>query len=116
VADRETIERIAHNQSRFREANETIEATADRMRLADPIPFVCECPELGCTEIVHLSLDDYESVRANGRRFFVVPGHEAHSLESGADEVVGETAEFVLVDKIGLAGEIAEESFRDLAD
>jgi hypothetical protein len=116
VADRETIERIALNQSRFREVNEQIEATADRMNLPDPIPFVCECPEPTCTEIVRMSMDDYESVRTNGRRFFVVPGHQSTAVDSGAGEVVGETPEYVIVDKIGLAGELADSRFRDLAD
>jgi hypothetical protein len=115
-ADRETLERIAHNQSLFREANERIEATAERMRLPDPIPFVCECADPGCTEIVRLSLEDYEVVRSNDRRFFVVPGHEAMSLESGAGELVGGTADYTVVDKIGVAGDIAAARFRDLAD
>jgi hypothetical protein len=115
-SDRETLVRIAHNQSLFREANERIEATAEGMGLLDPIPFVCECADPGCTEIVRLSLDDYETVRTHGRRFFVVPGHQVLSLQHGAGEVVGETPEFVLVDKIGVAGEVAEERFRDLAE
>jgi hypothetical protein len=118
MSEQQTVERIAENQSRFREANEQIEATADRMHLLGPVPFVCECPEPSCTEIVRMTLDDYEGVRQHERRFFVVPGHQEKSVSSGAGEVVGydESGDFVLVDKIGVAGEIAEERYRDLAE
>ena len=118
MASRETLERIAENQSRFREANERIEQTADSMGLVGPIPFVCECPTPACTELVRIPLSDYESVRANDRRFFVLPGHEKAAVQSGAGEVAGEDANghYLLVDSIGLAGEIAAERYRDLAD
>jgi hypothetical protein len=118
MASRETLERIAENQSRFREANERIEQTAESMQLVGPIPFVCECPTPGCTELVRISLVDYESIRANERRFFVVPGHEEVAVANDAGVVTGEAedARYVLVDKVGLAGEIAAERYRDLAD
>jgi hypothetical protein len=34
-------ERIALNQSTFREANERIEGAADKMALVGPVPFIC---------------------------------------------------------------------------
>src|SRR4051794_27210784 len=37
-----TQERIALNESAFREANERIEAAADKMALEGPAPFICE--------------------------------------------------------------------------
>ena len=55
-------ERIALNQSTFRRANEKIELAADKMQLIGPVPFICECADRTCTEIVRLSLDEYESV------------------------------------------------------
>ena len=118
MADDQTLERIAQNQSRFREVNEQIEATADRMRMTGAIPFVCECPRPTCTEIVRMSLEEYEEVRQYDRRFFVVPGHQDVALTSGAGVVTGhdQDGRFVLVDKIGVAGEIAEERYRDLAE
>jgi hypothetical protein len=118
MASRETLERIAENQSRFREANERIEQTADSMHLVGPIPFVCECPTPACTDLVRMTMSEYEGIRANERRFFVVPGHEEASVSNNAGVVAGEAedARYVLVDKIGLAGEIAAERYRDLAD
>jgi hypothetical protein len=47
---------------RFREANERIEATAYNTRLLGPVPFICECANPDCTEIVRLELDEYEAV------------------------------------------------------
>lgn len=117
MAERETLERIAENQSRFREANERIEQTADSMHLVGPVPFVCECPMAGCTELVRMTLSEYESIRANDRRFFVVPGHEEPSVSTGAGVVAGEEGDrYRIVDKVGIAGEIAADRYRDLAD
>jgi hypothetical protein len=39
-----TAERVAENQSRFREANEQIELAAERVPLLVTVPFLCECP------------------------------------------------------------------------
>lgn len=109
-------QRIALNQSAFREANERIEATADQMALLGPVPFICECADPNCTEIVSLSLIDYENVRQYPTRFFNYPSHEATSVEAGAGVVVGHLSGCVLVDKVGVAGAIAAEEYRDLAN
>jgi hypothetical protein len=111
-----TEERVAENQATFREANERIEAAADDMGLFEPVPFICECAARDCTEIVRLTLAEYEDVRAKPRRFFNVPGHEALSVEAGAGVVVESTPRYVLVDKVGVAGEIAAERYQELAD
>jgi hypothetical protein len=64
-----------------------------------------------------MSLTEYETVRANDRRFFVVPGHEQVAVVSGAGEVTGGAdGRYLLVEKVGLAGEIASDRYRDLAD
>jgi hypothetical protein len=55
-------------------------------------------------------------VRSRPQRFFNVPGHETTSVEAGAGVVVERTPGYVLVDKIGVAGEISRERFRELAD
>lgn len=107
--------RIAENQSRFREANEQIEASADRMHLVDLVPFICECPRERCTEIVRLTLDEYEGIRQSATRFMCVPGHEDVSVEAGSAVVTGGVKDrFVAVDKIGTAGEIATRRYEEL--
>jgi hypothetical protein len=107
-----TQERIGVNQSRFREANERIELAADNMELVGPIPFICECADESCTEIVRMSFDSYEEARQNGRLFFCAPGHEALAVEAGAAQVVGDRDDYVLVEKVGVAGDVAECEYR----
>jgi hypothetical protein len=104
-----TPERIALNQIAFRQANEQIEAAADRMGLIGRVPFICECADPSCTEIVRLSNEAYEEVRQHPRRFFTAPGHQTIAVEAGAATLVEEHKTNVIVEKIGVAGEIAEQ-------
>ena len=109
-----TQERIGINQSRFREANERIELTADEMGLVGPVPFICECAQIRCVEIVRLSIEGYEEVRHDPRLFFTTPGHEQIAVNAAAGVVVGRGDGYVLVEKIGVAGEVAEANYRDI--
>jgi hypothetical protein len=94
-------ERLARNEATFRRINEAIDA--GRQTRDGFVSFVCECSQLGCNDIVELTLREYEEVRARSRRFFVVRGHEGR-----AEEVVDSRAHFLIVAKVGAAGEIAE--------
>ena len=98
-------ERVGRNNAIFRQANERIEAVAAHAHL-DLVPFICECAEESCTEIVPLSLREYERIRADGRRFLNVPGHETRE---GWAEVVERGERHVVVEKLGEAADIAEE-------
>jgi hypothetical protein len=103
-----TSERIAANESAFRDANERIEEAADLMADLDAIPLICECARTTCTEIARLTRAEYEHVRRRGDTFWVVPGHEA--TEAGGVEVarVAERHErFVVMQKVGEAGAVA---------
>jgi hypothetical protein len=78
-----TAERIARNEDAFRHANERIASAAHEMdEDFEPLPVICECAALGCTEIARVTLAEYEEVRASGRTFLVVPGHEI-TVEEG---------------------------------
>jgi hypothetical protein len=55
-----------------------------------------------------VSLDVYESVRANPRRFIVKPGHERRELERVVDARDG----YLVVEKVGDAGAVAERAAR----
>jgi hypothetical protein len=103
-----TQARIAENQATFRTANERIEASAEAMKLiVYPVPFICECSDPSCTEIVRLTLAQYEEIRSVPTRFFNVPGHQEQAVAAGAAVVRAEEEGHVIVDKIGVAGEIA---------
>lgn len=74
---------IALNETTFREVNEGIEQ--GRRERDGLVPFVCECGVLGCTSVVRLTLQEYESVRAGSRCFLVAPGHGAEFDELRRD-------------------------------
>jgi hypothetical protein len=102
--------RIAENQATFRRANEQIEQVAadlDQALTVRLIPFVCECADRRCTQVVRLSLKEYEAVRASPSRFAVAHGHEfAHDDE----HIVAQGDRFTTVEKVGKAGRMAAES------
>jgi hypothetical protein len=104
-----SAERIAENDATFRAANEKVAASADAYDLTGPVPFICECAEETCTNVILVSLDDYREIRKHPRRFLNVPGHEALMLKAHAGIVVEDRGTYLLVEKIGVAGEIVEQ-------
>jgi hypothetical protein len=106
--DDPTAEKIARNNSTFRDANNGIEVSAIEHDLDrdKPIPFICECSDPRCTEIVSLTLEEYAHTRRNPRWFAHAGGHE--ETVPGAVWTVERHRRFVLVEKINHAGEVAE--------
>ncbi len=78
MAEREV--RIAHTEALFRDVNERIAESADRLNARDA-EFVCECADPECAERVPATLDQYEDVRSDGTHFLLAPGHELLELE-----------------------------------
>jgi hypothetical protein len=68
--------------------------------------FICECASAACVERVELTRLQYERVRAESNRFFVVPGHERR----GVEVVVETQPTYLVVEKDGLAGVAADEA------
>ena len=59
--------------------------------------FHCECGRNGgCTDMVWMTLEDYDRVREQDDRFVLVPGHETSELE----RVVERSDLYVIVDKV----------------
>jgi hypothetical protein len=96
-------ERLARNEIAFREVNERIQEMAVSLG-GDDYEFVCECSARGCIERVNLTRSQYEHIRAEGTRFFVVPGHENVAVE----EVVETQPTYLVVEKDGHAGIVAD--------
>jgi hypothetical protein len=91
-------ERIVRNNYTFRAANEQIRAKADEYDApVERVPFLCECPVPSCTEVVRLTLAQYEDVRANPSHFFTVPGHE--QADASVGRVVARKNDYVIVEK-----------------
>jgi hypothetical protein len=100
-----SAERKALNEGKFRDANEQIEqAAVEIVGVKDGrfIPFLCECPRMGCVEVALLLLEEYEQVRSDGRQGLAVLGHEDLTVET----VVRRTDRFVMTEKFGPAGEV----------
>jgi phosphoribosylaminoimidazole-succinocarboxamide synthase len=72
--------RVARTESFFRDVNERISEAARKLG-ADYAEFVCECADAECSERFTAQLEEYDEVRADGRRFLVAPGHEEPQYE-----------------------------------
>jgi hypothetical protein len=100
--------RAAINESTFREINEQLVATValdgDDDELHD---VVCECARADCTELVTVSVAEYDAARAEGERFVVAPSVEHVIAES--ERVVVRNDRYWMVEKIGVAGDVAND-------
>lgn len=89
-------ERVARNETLFREVNERIKQVNVALATSEATDFLCECGDESCTQPISLSLREYEAVRAEPTHFAVVPGHVMTDIEhiiSGNEryEVVAKT-------------------------
>jgi hypothetical protein len=99
----ESVERLAKNESFFRQVNERIKDVADGFNGDQIYEFLCECSDPGCTARIELTSEQYEWVRANPARFVLSPGHTAGQIE----QVVERREEHIVVEKRGIAARIA---------
>lgn len=61
----------------FRAANEGIREAQRSLELPDGnMPFICECSDAACRQILLLTPAEYERVRSDASQFFVAPAHE----------------------------------------
>jgi len=81
------------NEATFRKVNEGMEAAQPGGRMS----FLCECGRLGCNQLIELTRDEYEAVRAHSRRFALVDGHEIDEVE----DVVERAESYIVVEKRG---------------
>jgi len=107
VKTRTTAERVAYNDAAFREANESIREKADEWQMQGLLPALCECADTSCRVVLRLTPRQYEDIRANPRWFINAHGH--HRSAKGWVRIVAEHDRFVVVEKIGEAGEIVEQ-------
>jgi hypothetical protein len=97
-------ERLAKNEIVFRTVNESIQELSISLGGPDNYEFICECSARDCLDRVMLTRVQYEYVRAEGTRFFVMPGHENVAVE----EVVETMPTYLVVEKDGHAGVVAD--------
>jgi hypothetical protein len=100
-------ERKALNEGTFRDANERLERGAvELIGVGDEqlVPFLCECPQIACTKVVLLTLQEYEQVRSGSKQGLAALGHEDPEVEN----VIDRNDRFVTTEKFGRAGEVHE--------
>jgi hypothetical protein len=98
--------RIAENESLFRAANERIADWEERARQDASELYFCECADSRCDQKVKLRVSDYERVRGESDRFFVVPGHVVPDVET----VVESHESWVVIEKAADVEEIVQET------
>jgi hypothetical protein len=99
-------DRAARNEALFRRVNERVEEVNQAFEsILGDADFFCECADVECMEKIRMTLGEYEDVRAESTHFAVKPGHVLPEDERVVDERVG----YIVVEKIGRAGERATE-------
>ncbi len=92
------------NESWFREVNERLEQRADVEGRAEMFHVLCECEREDCGARITIAFADYERVRADPRAFVVLTTH----VDTEVDQVVSTRDDYVVVQKFGDAGLVAE--------
>ena len=100
--------RVGLNESIFRQVNEQIESLnrdfGDELRT---MTAICECARGDCTERLEISVREYEEVRADPRRYIVIPGHEVPEFEVTIEQ---RDSYDVVEKREGLPAEVAEKT------
>ena len=106
----ESLERLARNQSLFREVNERIRYLADVNERIEYVAegatseFVCECNNPKCISTIELTVVEYERVRSNPTWFVIKTDHDLGQSE----RVVSRDDGYAVVEKL-----ILEEYMRE---
>jgi hypothetical protein len=104
----EQARRVGLNESLFREVNEQIESlNRDLGGGNQAMTVICECANGDCTERFEIPVSVYEMVRADARRYVIVPGHELAEFESVVDHHDGYD---IVQKRDGAAAAVAEET------
>ena len=76
-------ERVAHNQTLFRELNERLREITETIAPGDAgaLELFCECGRADCMEKIHVPALAYEAVRARAELFVVAPAHDVETVE-----------------------------------
>jgi len=101
--------RIAANENVLRERNErTKESNAHHVWVNPPFPdWTCECGDVNCSNPIHLTVEEYEAVRAEPTRFIIAPGLE--HVASEVERVVQREDRYWIVEKVGVGAQMSKE-------
>ena len=97
-----SLERLARNQSRFRDLSERFEYLAEvnerigYLAEGSTSEFVCECSTPECISTIELTVVEYERVRSNPTWFVIKPDHDLAQTE----RVVSRDDGYAVVEKL----------------
>ena len=101
--------RIAANENVLRERNERMKQSNAHTFWVDP-PFpdwTCECGDVNCSNPIHVTIEEYEAVRAEPTRFIIAPGLE--HVASEVERVVQREGRYWIVEKVGVGAQMSKE-------
>jgi hypothetical protein len=61
-------------ESRFRAANERIASQARDLGYEGWVPFICECTDDRCVQIISVAIEEFDGIVSSGS-FLTFPGH-----------------------------------------
>ena len=104
-------ERIALNESAYREMNEWV--VAGQAPARGELAILCECGDEHCSDAIRVPSNEYRAVRENPLRFVVAP----HHLIADAEFLVEERAGYWVVEKFEEVADVMEatDSSNDLS-
>ncbi|MFL5953842.1 MAG: hypothetical protein ACJ76I_07015 [Gaiellaceae bacterium] len=70
-----------HDETRFRNARIANTARKHRLDGSIAVPFLCECSDERCDELIRLTLSEYSAARSGDGDYLVAPGHQVESAE-----------------------------------
>ena len=79
----------------FRDANRRIMAVADSLSVDADVPFLCECSDTNCRELIRMPWTEFDALHEVDNLFVVVPGHELLEVE----QLVAESDRYNVVKK-----------------
>lgn len=98
-SERSRLAKSRENEERFAAANAQILEKAESLELNNELlPLLCECSDLHCTQIIRLSLADFQTAKAQNGVFILLAGHDDASVE----RVVAQLDGYLLVKKFRL--------------
>ena len=90
-----TVAKARENEERFAAANAQIGTAADALHIQESVPFLCECSNMRCTEIIQVSHAAYVDLKSQESTFILLTGHE----DADVEQVVGQRNGYLLVQK-----------------
>jgi hypothetical protein len=79
--------RIVKNEQAFRDYNDRRVAFEEQTADADElVPFVCECGDPACIEVLDVTVDGFMDAHSAPNRFTVKPGHVIGQVERVAEQ------------------------------